>query len=112
MRSKAQTAATALKIANDDLAPKAEPEPGPSHRELALSYAGQGVYVFPCNFQKRPHIQNWNKCATADADQVRRLWNQFPDALVGLPCGPNNLMAVDIDRHKGGPDGLTSIFSL
>jgi len=82
------------------------------HREVAVSYAKHGVRIFPCGIDKRPLIKNWNDEATDKLEKVQRWWTKFPDAIVGMPCGPNHLFVVDVDRHPGGADGLKSISSV
>ena len=82
------------------------------HQQLAHLYARQGVRIFPCGPDKRPLIRNWNEEATDNLEQVRRWWRKLPHALVGLPCGPNHLFVVDVDRHPGGADGFRSIVSV
>ena len=78
------------------------------HRQLARWYAKQGVRVFPCRPEKKsPFISNWNEKATADLAQIERWWKQYPQAIIGLPCGPNSLFVVDVDCHEGGENGFT-----
>ena len=82
--------------------------PGEIVREAALSYASQGMHVFPCSSDKKP-ITKWRKggpghVATTDPEQIKRWFgrdSQFPDAVIGVATGPSNLLVLDVDTHKG-----------
>ena len=51
-----------------------------------------GWRVFPAKpADKSPYINGWQQRATADADEIERLFDLFPDAMIGLP-------PVDIGR--------------
>ena len=65
----------------------------------ALTYAGKGLHVFPClPHDKRPATANGVKAATADPDMIRRLWQQLPDANIGIATGtPSGIFVVDVD---------------
>jgi len=78
---------------------------------LALSIARRGWAVFPCKQEKDPYTKNGYKNATADPEQIKAFWRRYPGALVGLPCSPNGIFAVDIDI-KNGINGLASWFEL
>jgi hypothetical protein len=67
--------------------------------EKALDYAGKGLPVFPCNAQtKRPLTDNGFYDASADADQVRQWWEQWPNAMIGMPTGERTgFWVLDID---------------
>lgn len=91
------------------------PEPSQLNKPLkfALQYADAGYLVFPCKpGTKVPATPHGLKDATADPAQVRKLfWN--PRFNIGLCCGPQpngvNLLAVDVDAHKGGLDSWRSL---
>ena len=63
----------------------------------ALACASKGWLVFPCGEDKRPLIK-WGEGATNVELDIRRLWRQFPDALVGVVTGQRSgLYVVDVD---------------
>jgi hypothetical protein len=74
--------------------------------EAAMRYAGKlGWPVYP-----RPqgrfikNSQGW-KDATRDPAKIARWWQQYPDALIGMPTGAvSGVVVLDIDR-KNGKDG-------
>lgn len=41
--------------------------------------------------------------ATTDPDVIRMWWARWPDANVGISCGPSGLLVVDVDAHGGTP---------
>jgi hypothetical protein len=70
--------------------------------EAALRYAARGIPVFPCNARKMPKVKGGFHAATADPEQIKRWWGEWPDALIGMPTGPASGIAVlDLDRKKG-----------
>src|SRR5262249_57805538 len=89
---------------------------------VALELASAGIPIFPAGvfqrpgsgkWQKRPLIDDWQKCATTDRKQIRRWWARYPRAVPGIWCGhPElNLIVIDTDRH-GGPDGVEAFAQL
>lgn len=99
------------------------PLDSPHMMNHALNYARRGFKVFPCyepiyggctcgnpdceNIGKHPRTKNGLKDATADAEQIRRWWKQWPDANIGLSC--ENLIVIDIDADKGGYSSLEKL---
>jgi putative DNA primase/helicase len=74
----------------------------------ALVYASWGWHVHPLRpGDKRPLLSNWPQRATTDADAIRRWWGRWPQANIGLACGPSRLLAIDLDV-KAGVDGLAA----
>jgi len=71
----------------------------PTVFEAALDYARCGIPVFPCNpIDKRPLTSNGFKNATRDETQILAWWQQYPNAMIGVPMGPaSGLWAVDLD---------------
>ncbi|NOW45701.1 RecA-family ATPase [Novosphingobium sp. SG751A] len=66
--------------------------------EHALTYAAQGVPVFPCQPDKSPYIKGGFKAASKDPDQIGRWWARWPDALIGMPTGePSGMWVLDVD---------------
>lgn len=75
----------------------------------ALRLAGAGVPVFPCKPDKAPLTRNGFKDASADPDQVRAWWAQYPYALPGVPTGKaSGYDVLDIDLRPG-KDGFTEL---
>lgn len=84
--------------------------------DAALAYAARGWPVFPCRAADSPELKDSGKpkweakaplikdglnAASADADQVRRWWKRWPDALIGLPLGgPTGIFALDFDPRE------------
>jgi hypothetical protein len=89
----------------------------------ALRMAGAGWHVFPVERGgKRPAIRSAHlgelgatRCAgecgrdghglldaTTDPDRIRAWWQAYPEANVGVSCGPSGLVVVDVDTGKGG----------
>lgn len=68
-------------------------------KEIALSYARNGIRVFPCNAQKRPAIRGGEgfKQATDDQSVVSEWWDKHPDALIGAPN--DQFIVLDFDDY-------------
>jgi putative DNA primase/helicase len=85
----------------------------------ALSYGGLGWHVVPvhtptrnggcscghakCISQgKHPRISEWEKNATDNEEQIKKWWNQWPDANVGVQLGQKSgIIDVEFDDAKG-----------
>src|SRR5262249_12137895 len=67
----------------------------------ALALVRQGLPVFPCRcIDKRPLTDNGFKDASADSEQVRRWWQQWPRSYVGVPTG-DKFVVIDLDlQHQ------------
>lgn len=84
----------------------------PPGLKKALKYANRGWHVFPMHFQlkagsvvKQP-LTKWGKGAhgqraTTDPDVIRRWWKRWPEAGVGIACGPSELIVLDVDGEAG-----------
>jgi Bifunctional DNA primase/polymerase, N-terminal len=63
----------------------------------AVSLAERGCPVFPCrNTDKRPHTPHGFKDASTDPVVITSWWQQWPDALVGVPTG-EKFVVLDCD---------------
>lgn len=77
--------------------------------EAALEYAQDQFAIFPIlPYSKQPAIQ-WRYAASTDEEQVRRWWEKWPDANIGMPTGNTGragrrIEVLDIDV-KSGNDG-------
>src|SRR5262249_1920227 len=72
--------------------------------EHALRLAARGVSVFPCKPDKRPYTASGFKDASTDAETIRTWWQQYPDALVGVPTGAR-FVVLDLDfEHPEAQD--------
>lgn len=71
--------------------------------DYALKYASVGFPVFPVFPNKKPRTQHGFHDATKDPDTIRKWWEMWPDAGIGMPTGLTSGVAVlDIDpRHSG-----------
>ena len=77
----------------------------------ALALASAGIKIFPAGADKRPLLKGWQDAATCNADQINTWW-EHAAALPAIPCGQNNLLVIDCDRHSGGADGVAAFKSL
>jgi len=77
-------------------------------QQAALELAEQGWYVFPLRRnEKRPLIREWHKRATNDVAQVGQWWQRWPEANIGIACGPSGIVVIDLDV-KPDVDGKTT----
>jgi hypothetical protein len=86
--------------------------------EAAEVYARYGIPVIPCNWKpnkdgaikKYPLLgEGGLYLATTDPAQIQKWWNQWPEALIGVPMGRRvGIWAVDADskEKKGDLDGV------
>jgi Bifunctional DNA primase/polymerase, N-terminal len=80
------------------MSPQAQTTP-PTVFEAALDYARCGIPIFPCHpMDKKPLTANGFKDATRDETQILAWWQQYPNAMIGVPMGPaSGLWATDLD---------------
>lgn len=85
----------------------------------ALAYANYGIAVFPCHHieadrecscgklkcpsaGKHPIPKGWQAEATLDENEIRRMWQAYPDANIGVACGEGSgLTVLDVDGDLG-----------
>jgi len=81
------------------------PETPDTMGEAAMEYSRTGWNIHPCipagPKAKAPYLPHGFKQASADADVIRKWWQQWPNALIGLAIPPH-LIVLDIDPRHGG----------
>lgn len=93
--------------------------------KAALFYAHKGLYVVPlhtpradgsCSCSKGAQCQNSGKHprweprklehgasdATRDPELIEHWWHKWPDANIGIVCGPSRILIADPDSRNGG----------
>ena len=63
----------------------------------ALYYADRGWAVFPCRADKTPYTKNGCLDATTDQEQIKKFWEQFPNANIGMNMGMSGMVSLDCD---------------
>jgi RecA-family ATPase len=92
----------------------------PTILESALTYAGRGWHVFPAppgekkSHKSAEHSDGRKWGATIDADEIRRDFARWPEANVGIVCGPGSgFFVVECDTEAGhGIDGIGNMAAL
>jgi Bifunctional DNA primase/polymerase, N-terminal len=54
------------------------------------------VPIFPCDNDKTPFVAHGFKDASSDPNLIRKWWEKYPDALIGVPTGPK-FVVIDLD---------------
>lgn len=88
--------------------------------EAALCYAANGWFIFPVPPETKRSYKSADHCGgrrwgyTNDQDEVRRDWERWPNAGIGLPTGKiNGVVVIDVDTPQGhGVDGPASLRQL
>lgn len=66
---------------------------------LALMYAEKGFYVFPVNPNKVPYKGfAWSKLATNNPDEIKRLWQIYPNGRPAFYCKKSGVLILDTDN--------------
>lgn len=79
---------------------------------MALTYALQGWYVFPCKpADKIPLINKWQDKASNDGKQINEWWAKWPNANVAIHTGKSNLVVLDVDPRNGGNESLDNLIN-
>ena len=86
------------------------PDTSENTLSAALSYAMQGMPVFPCKPDKSPATPNGFYDSTIDEEQLRAWWENRPDALIGLRTGkPSGFFVLDVDNGEVGRASLSQL---
>jgi hypothetical protein len=80
--------------------------------DAALRYGALGYRVFPITpgDKKPPLIDEWQRRASSDPEQIRAWWLKWPTANIGLVA--DDLVVVDVDPRNGGDKGLEGLEAL
>ena len=80
-------------------------------RDGAHSLASLGMWVIPVEREsKKPHVVRWQSTgATVDPATIERFWKKWPDANVGVSCGPSNVIVLEVDPRRGGNETIAAL---
>lgn len=71
------------------------------------NYIDKGLKIFPIVPNgKTPLIEKWQENCSCDFFQVLYWYENCPNCNWALPCTPNNLFVLDLDRHDPNKDGV------
>lgn len=74
---------------------------------LKENYIDKGLKIFPIVPNgKTPLIEKWQEDCSCDFFQILYWYENCPNCNWGLPCTPNNLFVLDLDRHDKEKDGV------
>lgn len=74
---------------------------------LKDNYIDKDLKIFPVIPNgKTPMIEKWQEECSSDYFQVLYWYEQCPECNWGLPCSPNNIFVLDLDRHDPEKDGV------
>ena len=77
------------------------------------NYIDKGLKIFPIVPNgKTPLIEKWQENCSCDFFQVLYWYENCPNCNWGLPCTPNNLFVLDLDRHDHNKDGVENFNKL
>ncbi len=72
---------------------------------------GNTIESEKCSAGKHPRTKHGFQDATTDPEEIRRWWEQWPDANIGLATGePSGVWVLDIDPRNGGDETLDAEF--
>ena len=76
---------------------------------FALSLASKGIPVFPCKPDKSPYTPKGFHAASTDEERIRKWWEVWPDALIGVPTGAvSGINVLDVDVKTGTVEEVLS----
>lgn len=90
----------------------------PLHTPVRVRNVGDGAVSTACSCRrdcgvigKHPRLKDGLKGASAESSQIRRWWEMWPDANVGV-CTGRGLLVLDIDADRGGRETLDELVEL
>jgi hypothetical protein len=87
------------------LGSKQQPNHNSTERvQQVLKLAEHGIAVFPCKPDKRPYTASGFKNASTEPDTIKKWWQLWPDALIGVPTG-EKFVVVDCDLQHPEAQG-------
>src|SRR6056297_3606685 len=105
MAQNTETQPRAQSLSNADLLDESPENP---NRVTALRLAADGYKTFPCDPATKRPLVKWRDRATDDPARVRQWWDEWPDAMPGLPTGEaNGVSVIDLDVGDG-KDGFAA----
>jgi len=97
----------------------------PFRLDSALKLAREGFHVFPVHsvtaqktcscgvacgrVGKHPRTKHGFKEATRDEVQIKDWFRGWPDANIGIACGPSRIVVIDVDPRNDGETGLVEL---
>ena len=82
-------------------------------RFIKENYIDKGLKIFPIIPNgKTPLIEKWQEDCSCDFFQVLYWYETFPNCNWALPCTPNNIFVLDLDRHDPEKDGVKNFGKL
>ena len=80
---------------------------------LKENYIDKGLKIFPVIPNgKTPMIDKWQEECSSDYFQVLYWYEQCPECNWALPCTPNDIFVLDLDRHDPNKDGVENFAKL
>lgn len=80
---------------------------------IKTNYIDKGLKIFPVvRDGKTPMIENWQNECSCDYFQVLYWYTNCKGCNWGLPCTPNDLFVLDLDRHDEDKDGVVNFGKL
>lgn len=75
-----------------------------------LSCCAIGLFVMPVRpGTKVPLLDNWHEKSTKSPNEAQRMWQRWPNAGIGVHCGPSGLVVIDVDVRNGGLETLAKL---
>ena len=75
-----------------------------------VALVSRGLAVFPLPQGSKAAGPGWQRTCTSDLAVLARSWPE--GANIGVGCRASGIAGLDLDRHSGGPDGVTAFARL
>jgi len=84
---------------------------GNPYRDAALGHAAHGMKVIPVERErKKPHVKGWQAGGATDKPAlITKYWKAWPDANVGISCGPSGVLVLEVDPRRGGIETIAKL---